>query len=119
MTSKPKDLRRLKRSELIDIIAHYQRREKELLEENRILEEKLNDRSLRLSNAGSIAEAALAFNGVFEAAQAAADQYLEEIRRLQAELRERSAAESGDALAEDPAQEKEAGTNGKNRSGSI
>lgn len=34
---------------------------------------------MKLENAGSIAEAALALNGVFEAAQAAADQYLAQV----------------------------------------
>ena len=34
---------------------------------------------MKLENAGSIAEAALAMNGVFEAAQAAADQYLAQV----------------------------------------
>ena len=33
----------------------------------------LSDRTVKLENAGSIAEAALALNGVFEAAQAAAE----------------------------------------------
>ena len=35
-----------------------------------------------LSQAGNIAEAALALNGVFEAAQKAADQYLENIQMM-------------------------------------
>ena len=38
------------------------------------------DRTLRLEQVGSIAEAALSLNRVFEAAQAAADQYLESVK---------------------------------------
>ena len=44
------------------------------------LEGKLEDRSLKLKNIGSIAEASLSLNGVFEAAQAAADQYIAELK---------------------------------------
>jgi len=36
--------------------------------------------TLRLEQVGSIAEAALSLNRVFEAAQAAADQYLESVK---------------------------------------
>lgn len=39
-------------------------------------------RRIELEEAGSIAEASLRLNGVFEAAQKAADQYLENLRRL-------------------------------------
>ena len=43
-------------------------------------EKALTDRRIRLNEAGNIAQAALDVNGVFQAAQAAADQYLESIR---------------------------------------
>jgi chromosome segregation ATPase len=46
------------------------------------LERHRTDRRIRLREAGSIAEAALKLNGVFEAAQAAANQYLENIERM-------------------------------------
>ena len=42
-------------------------------------------RRIELEEAGSIAEASLRLNGVFEAAQKAADQYLENLRRLSEE----------------------------------
>ena len=38
------------------------------------------ERTLKINEAGSIAEAAVKLNGVFEAAQAAADQYLESVQ---------------------------------------
>lgn len=41
----------------------------------------LKEREISLSRAGSIAEAALELNGVFTAAEAAAAQYLENVRR--------------------------------------
>ena len=75
-----KDLKRMSRSELVEIIYQYQIREKELLKENEELKEVLADRRIRIDNAGSIAEAALSLSGIFEAAQDAADQYLTELR---------------------------------------
>ena len=121
MTSKSKDLkdlRRLKRAELIEIIARYQNREKELLEKNRKLEAELNERNIRMSNVGSIAEASLAINGVFDAAQAAADQYLEEIKRILSELREGSNG-AADGTAEEMTEEKDVGTGNGNGPASI
>ncbi len=44
-------------------------------------EASLKDRRIHLEEAGSIAEAALRLNGVFESAQKAAEQYLENIRQ--------------------------------------
>ena len=43
---------------------------------------KLEARELTINNAGSIAEASLQLCGVFEAAQAAGEQYLQNIQRL-------------------------------------
>ena len=46
------------------------------------MNEKLADRAIRIERAGSIAEAALQLNGVFQAAVEAAAHYLEIGRRL-------------------------------------
>ena len=75
-----KEFRRLSREELVEIIYELQRSESALREENDQLRTKLADRSLKMEKAGSLAEASLALNGVFEAAQAAADQYLTAIQ---------------------------------------
>ena len=61
------------------------------------LEEQLADKTLRINKAGSIAEAALSLNGMFEAAEASCIQYVENIRRLdarQAQVREELLAET-------------------------
>ena len=42
----------------------------------------LQDRKLTIENAGSIAEASLALNKVFETAQLAADLYIENIKQV-------------------------------------
>lgn len=49
---------------------------------NRTIEETGRSREIELTEAGSIAEASLRLNRVFEAAQQAADQYLENAMRL-------------------------------------
>lgn len=79
-----KELRKVNRAGLIDIIYALEQRVDELEKEGATLREQLESRSIAVRDAGSIAEASLALNGVFEAAQRAADQYLascEELRR--------------------------------------
>ena len=80
-----KDLRHLSRAELLDILYEQQKRYEESLSENQALRQQLEERTLRIASAGSIAEAAMQINGVFEAAQAAADQYLASVKAATAE----------------------------------
>lgn len=71
-----KELKKLKRSELLEILLarteEVEKLKKELDEANK----KLEDRKIQIENAGSIAEAALKINGIFEAAEQAAKDYL-------------------------------------------
>lgn len=78
------ELRRLSRADLIDIIYTLQQQKEQA--EQQLAQAQLQDRQLRLANADSIAEAALSLNGVFDAAQAAADQYLQAVRTSAAEM---------------------------------
>ena len=55
-----KEVKRLSRSQLIEIIYQLQTREEELTDKNRRLEEELHSKRIRMENAGNIAEAALA-----------------------------------------------------------
>ncbi len=75
-----KELRKMNRTELIEIIYALQQNEKTLRAQVEELTRQLEDKHLRLERAGSIAEAALSMNHIFEAAQAAADQYLLSVR---------------------------------------
>ncbi len=81
-----KKLRRLSRMELIDIIFELQQRYEESLAESQRLKETLDERVLHMEQAGSLAEAALRINGVFEAAQAAADQYVQSLKAANEEI---------------------------------
>ena len=81
-----KELHRLSRKELLEmLLAQIQENEK-LKEELCRAERQLSDRRLLQENAGSMAEAAMRLNAVFEAADRAAQQYLENVR-LSAEER--------------------------------
>ena len=81
-----KEFKRLNRSQLIDIIYQLQIKQDEISEENESLKKALADKRLRINESGSIAEAALEINDCFKNAQKAADQYLEEIRSIRAEI---------------------------------
>lgn len=75
-----KELRRMSRQELLQMLLQTETERLRLAQENKRLEEQLNNRILSIENAGSLAEAALMLNGVFKAADEAAKQYLENIK---------------------------------------
>lgn len=77
-----KELKRLNRSELLQLLISQIEENEKLRGQIRQLEERLDERRIRIRDAGSIAEAALQLNHVFEAAQAAAQQYLDNVRLL-------------------------------------
>lgn len=75
-----KELRRLSRAELLEMLLEQMEINEDL---NRQLEEAeaaLEERRIAIEQAGTLAEAALTLNGVFEAADRAARQYLDNIR---------------------------------------
>ena len=80
-----KEFKRLKRADLIEIIYKMQENEDKYRQELKALHAELDDRQIKLENAGSIAEAALLISDVFSSAQAAADVYLCEAQRLRDE----------------------------------
>lgn len=77
-----KQLRKLKRSDLFELLVEQAKEIEELQERVNELEGKLKRREINLSEAGSIAEAALAISKIFDEAQAAADVYLNNVKRL-------------------------------------
>ena len=77
-----RELQRLSRSELLELLI-------EQMEENALLKlqlksamAQLEHKNIQILKAGSLAEAALELNHIFEAADAAAKQYLDNVRRL-------------------------------------
>ena len=95
------ELRKLKRVDLLELLISQGRENEELRRKLAEAEQKLADRQIKTDEAGSIAEAALRLNGVFEAAQAAADQYLENIKRLGGTGNENADAEKIEAAADE------------------
>lgn len=74
-----KELRRLRRDDLLQILLTQQRQIDEMTAQAQRNEAALADRNIAIEEAGSVAEASLRLNGVFEAAQSAADQYREQM----------------------------------------
>lgn len=75
-----KELRKLKRIEILELLLEQSRENERLRAEIAEVNKKLEDKEIAIKEAGSIAEAALKLNGIFEAAQRAADQYLENLK---------------------------------------
>ena len=80
-----KELKKLSRRELVDIIYQMKKNEKQMQEEIAALQEALQDKRIKISNAGSLAEAAGEIAQVFTAAQKTADLYLHEIACMKAD----------------------------------
>lgn len=77
---KTKELRRMSRLELIDVIYALALSNRDLKAENSHLASTLNERRVKIRRAGSIADASVSINKIFESAQAAADQYLDSVK---------------------------------------
>lgn len=84
-----KELQKLSRAELLSMLVQCSRENDELKEKVASLEETvqkakqaLDDRRLNVQKAGNFADASVKINGVFEAAEKAARQYMENVRRL-------------------------------------
>lgn len=76
-----KELLKLKRSEMLEIMLAQSREIDSLREELAEKNKKLEDKRIKLKESGSIAEASLKLTEIFEEAQKAADLYVENIRR--------------------------------------
>ena len=77
-----KELKRLSRRELVDIIYQLKKNEQDMQEEIESLKTELQDKRIRISTVGSIADAAMSVTNVFSTAQMTADIYLREISRM-------------------------------------
>ena len=82
-----KELKRLSRSELLEMLIGQMEENEKLKIDLEQAQEQAESRQIAIDRAGSIAEAALALIGVFDAAQAAAAQYLENIQQTEENAR--------------------------------
>ena len=80
-----KELKKMSRRELVDIIYQLKKNDQEKQEQIAALEEALQEKRIRLDVAGSIAEAAMDVTQLFATAQRTADLYLSEIAAMKEE----------------------------------
>lgn len=80
MTKEKNPLRNLSKLQLLELLAQQERELQKLRAELAEKEEILAKREIQIVESGSIAEAALKLNGIFEAAQKAADDYLASVK---------------------------------------
>ena len=75
-----RDLQKMNRQQLLELMLEQREKIDALEKELERTRQELENRRIVEKNAGSIANAALALNKVFEAAQEAADQYILSVR---------------------------------------
>lgn len=79
-----RELRKLSRADLLELLVEQMKENDQLHAQLEAAQEQLAERKIELDKAGSIAEASLQLNGVFQAAQDACAQYIENIEQLSA-----------------------------------
>ncbi len=79
---KDKELQKLNRQDLLKLLLASEKENRRLSQALKEAQLQLERKEVSMSEAGSLAEASLSLNGVFESAQRAADDYLENIRLL-------------------------------------
>lgn len=97
---KEKELKRLSRAELLELLLAQTRETERLRKRLEKADTELSNRYLKVQKAGDLAHAALEINGVMEAAQAAAQQYLDNIIKMESETKQRCEKMLADARKE-------------------
>lgn len=82
-----KKLKRMSRAELLELLIEQMEENERLRTQLEEAQVRLDERDIILQRAGSIAKAALELNRVFEAADAAARQYVESVCRAVDEIK--------------------------------
>ena len=95
-----KQLARLGRPELLKLLIEQGQANEKLQQRIEELEARLADREIKAKQAGSLADIAAQVNGILGAAQATADQYMENLTRLVQENTEATTRERAEAKAE-------------------
>ncbi len=75
-----KDLKKIKRRELLELMLEQAKRIQELELEVKDLKSELDSKRIKIKESGSIAEAALKLNNIFEDAENAVNQYYENFK---------------------------------------
>ncbi len=80
------DLKRLKRADLLEMLIASSKENERLEAQLEQVTGQLQRKEILIERSGSIAEAALQLNGIFEAAQQAAQQYMDNMQRQAEQL---------------------------------
>lgn len=78
---KDKEVKKLSKIDMLRLLRDQEVEITQLKEENQKLRQQLQDKIIRMDQCGSIAEAALELNDIFQRAEMAANQYLESIKQ--------------------------------------
>ena len=84
-----KELKRLNRKQLLEILLAQVTRIEELEKEISKLQKELSSKKIAIKDSGSLAEATLKLSGIFEAADQTCKEYLENVEK-NAKIRERT-----------------------------
>ena len=77
----PKELKRLSRKDLLELLLEQTERNERLEKELAETKAKLDDKTIDIAQSGTMAEAALHLNGVYQAVDRAAAQYLRNVQK--------------------------------------
>ena len=94
-----KELKKLSRYQLLEMLIMQTERADALQQQLDALQTLANAKDIQMSNLGSIADASIQVSGVFEAAQAAADLYLDAARKQAAEIVQEARRQSDEIIA--------------------
>ena len=83
-----KQLRSLSKMHMLSLLHEQESEVERLVAENNELQERLNDRRLKIEQAGSLADASVVLTGILQAAQDAADMYLENVRLMEPDMKQ-------------------------------
>ena len=95
-----KDLKKLNRYQLLELLIEQTERADQLQARLEAIEKRLKEQNLKISAMGSIAEASLQLGGVFEAAQQAADIYIEAAKKRAREIEVDARKKGAEILAQ-------------------
>lgn len=94
-----KELRKLRRTELLEILIAQGKEQDRLKQQLEATEETLRGRELAIEESGSLADAAIRLNDVMGAAQRAVDLYTENVKRVMDQQQQESDKALSDAQA--------------------
>lgn len=102
-----KELRKLNRYQLLELLIVQTERADKLQAKLEAAEKEMSDQDIRMLSLGSIAEASLQLKGVFQAAQEAADLYIDAAKKRAEEIEEAAGKKAEAILAQAQARARE------------